>query len=677
MPSHNAGSGRYASAQRYPSKGKSTWSSHSSDARRSSRGGILGVLLGALSALGMLFVKGISALANLISGSSKRGPIMAVLAVLVLVLCFGVFDSVTSMGKVHAHVVVGEVKAKGMTEEELVQALKDTYADRLATNEVTIYKNQEEMDKQSKNPEDSGNLSVEEQAKQTVCWTADQTTLQADIDYNALAQEAMQAGRKGPLDRLVLFLFKRKIPIEVNFNDTSFENFASTMDLTLGKAYTNSELSVENGKATATEAQDGVMVDRDELKEKLSEKLTSTGSDLQFVEEAVETPAEITTEEGQKAADKVNAAIQNGADFSYDGETWSEDAATLGSWVSTFIITDEKGNSTLSPYFDPKKAHDDISTHAVAQFADNTENVTFEKDDAGEITVKLETSGTMPQVNSAISTLNDQVFSEDASVSGTPHIDVQSTTVPAEMSLNEALNVGVISTISEYTTEYTSGAYERNNNIHLAADLLDNSIVKANGGEWSFNDTAGDCNEERGFLAAGSIVNGVTTDEIGGGICQVATTVFNAVYESGLPITERHNHSLYISSYPEGRDAAVSYDTLDLRWENETSSDILLKTSYTDSSLTVTLYGVSPGYTVETETGEWVDGDEPSTIYTYDSNYPVGYQYTKTTGRNGHSIDVTRIVTDKSGTEVRRDLFSSDYDPTDEVIVRGGTESDY
>lgn len=85
----------------------------------------------------------------------------------------------------------------------------------------------------------------------------------------------------------------------------------------------------------------------------------------------------------------------------------------------------------------------------------------------------------------------------------------------------------------------------------------------------------GEANEEAGFQAAHAIINGEYDDAIGGGICQVATTVFNAVYEAGYPVTERRNHSLYISSYPTGRDAASAYPDLDLTWVNDGTSDVL------------------------------------------------------------------------------------------------------
>jgi vancomycin resistance protein YoaR len=635
---------------------------------------LLGVLMLALS----FILKGLKALGALAVAACRRSKAaFAVLVVAAVLVVGGVFDTATHVGKVMNHVHVGEINASGMTEEQLSSVLVQHYGTRLVSSGVTIYASEEAMNNHEQNPQDSGGLSVEQQAAQTVNWYADKASLQAYIDYSGIVAEAMKAGRGGPLDRIGLALSKRTIDVDVNYNEACIELLAQQIDLALGYSYVNSQVIVENGKATATQSSDGVMIDRGELKAKLTEQLIGSKTEnREFFETAVETPAQISTEKGQAAADRANSAISQGVSFQYEGQSWTVDTATMGSWVSTNIVKDDAGECTLSVYIDPKKAQADIAQYAKPSFMGGTETVQFEKQ-GDEIVVKLGSEGTMPQVNRAVSALNDKVLGEGASNASTPDIVIESTSVPSEMTLNQALNAGVVSVISEYTTEYTSGATERNNNIHLAADLLNNSIVKANGGIWSFNETAGECNEEKGFQAAGSIVGDELIDEIGGGICQVATTVFNSVYEVGLPIVERHNHSMYISSYPSGRDAAVSWPDLDLKWENETSSDILLKTSYTDTSITATLYGVDPGYTVTTDTGAWEEGDKYETVYKYDEEYGDGYSYVKSYGSDGQSITVTRTVTDRTGNVVHEDTFVSVYQPTNEVIVRGGTADDW
>jgi VanW like protein len=108
---------------------------------------------------------------------------------------------------------------------------------------------------------------------------------------------------------------------------------------------------------------------------------------------------------------------------------------------------------------------------------------------------------------------------------------------------------------------------------------------------FSFNRTTGERNAAKGFLEAPVIVNGELTTGLGGGVCQVSTTVFNAAFDAGLKITERTNHALYISHYPQGRDATVDYPGVDLKFVNDTGSWLLLRTFVSSSSLTVNLYG--------------------------------------------------------------------------------------
>ncbi|MED9986621.1 MAG: VanW family protein, partial [Streptococcus salivarius] len=201
-------------------------------------------------------------------------------------------------------------------------------------------------------------------------------------------------------------------------------------------------------------------------------------------------------------------------------------------------------------------------------------------------------------------------------------------------------------------------------------------IIPANGGTWSFLDTSGPITEDNGYQNAGAIIAGEYSDAIGGGVCQVATTVFNAVYEAGYPVTQRRNHSLYIASYPEGRDAAIvdSDPRIDLQWKNDTSSDILLVMSYTDSSVTCTLYGVDPGYQVSTEVGEWQEGDKYSTSYVTDDTLSPGDEVIEQYGADGRSISVVRTVSDADGKVLHQETFSSNYSAKDEIIARGPSE---
>jgi vancomycin resistance protein YoaR len=162
-------------------------------------------------------------------------------------------------------------------------------------------------------------------------------------------------------------------------------------------------------------------------------------------------------------------------------------------------------------------------------------------------------------------------------------------TEPPKRTTAEAEAMGITGTVGAYETFY-GGVPNRIHNVQLVAHLVDHKFI-APGATFSFNATTGERSAAKGFLEAPVIVNGELQTGLGGGVCQVSTTVFNAAYEAGLPITARTNHALYISHYPLGRDATVDYPSTDLKFVNDTGHWLLLRTAVGPSSLTVALYG--------------------------------------------------------------------------------------
>jgi vancomycin resistance protein YoaR len=240
-----------------------------------------------------------------------------------------------------------------------------------------------------------------------------------------------------------------------------------------------------------------------------------------------------------------------------------------------------------------------------------------------------------------------------------------------EITTEKARSMGIKERISTYTTTYESGNQPRVNNIHLLGDSLDGALVKP-GGVFSFNGTAGERTAEKGYQEANAIVNGRLVPQLGGGVCQVGTTIFNAVFESGLPVIERRNHSFYIAHYPKGRDATVSWGGPDFKFKNDTENWVLVSVSYTNGSITISLYGTDPGYDVAAETGSWTN-ERPFTVEEIkDPELTQGSRVVEDGGVSGRSITVKRIVS-KSGKVVRTDTFVSNYKPKTQV-VRVGTK---
>lgn len=384
-----------------------------------------------------------------------------------------------------------------------------------------------------------------------------------------------------------------------------------------------------------------------------------------------EADVRIGADEATRVADEVQEALDRGCTFSFERTEWPLGAADLGAWVRTRV--EERGEGfALVPYLDETEAASGLL--GLIRDAGYTSAATVSFDvDGGEVWVSAREGSRYPHTADAAAQAQSALFGSEAAGSDAPSIAIQWGEAPSRTTFDEALEMGLIAPISSFTTEYNDSpsTANRRHNIHAAADLLNNSIARADGGEWSFNDTVGEANEEAGFQAAHAIINGEYDDAIGGGICQVATTVFNAVYEAGYPVTERRNHSLYISSYPTGRDAAIAYPDLDLTWVNDGTSDVLMRSRYTDSSLTVTLYGIDPGYVVSTQTGDWETGEPFKKRTKVDESEPEGTRYVKTAGADGRSVTVHRTVRDRAGNVLHEEDFTSNYAPIDEVTVVG------
>jgi len=242
-------------------------------------------------------------------------------------------------------------------------------------------------------------------------------------------------------------------------------------------------------------------------------------------------------------------------------------------------------------------------------------------------------------------------------------------TRPAKLSTADAAKLGVVGLVSSYTTIY-GGIANRIHNVQLVAHLVDDKLI-APGEEFSFNKTTGARTAAKGFLEAPVIINGELTTGLGGGVCQVSTTVFNAAYEAGLKITARTNHALYISHYPQGRDATVDYPDVDLRFVNDTGHWLLLRTFVGADALTVSLYGTPTGRKIVSQTAPLVVHGKPPVKKTVDKSLKPGEKVIDDPGEPAMTTSVTRDVYAADGKLLQHDVFYSSYRSSPELIRVG------
>jgi hypothetical protein len=234
------------------------------------------------------------------------------------------------------------------------------------------------------------------------------------------------------------------------------------------------------------------------------------------------------------------------------------------------------------------------------------------------------------------------------------------------MTTEEARDLGIKELITFHgedvccTTFYTPGGDEKNqnriHNIHLIADAVNGAIVMP-GATFSLNEYVGQRTIEKGYRLAGAIIGEIVDccddpANVGGGVSQFTTTLYNAVFWSGVEDVEHTPHTLYISRYPEGLEATLGWPDPDLVFRNNTDAAIYIKTEYTDDSVTVKFFGDNGGIQVGMERSERRYFTTPQDYFDADASVPPGEQEVTSEGTPGFTVTVSRIITFPDGSQI-------------------------
>ena len=223
-------------------------------------------------------------------------------------------------------------------------------------------------------------------------------------------------------------------------------------------------------------------------------------------------------------------------------------------------------------------------------------------------------------------------------------------------------------TLSSKTSTFNASLKGRTTNVKLACDFCDNIILNP-GDEFSYNGAVGPRTYERGFKDATVYVAGTTEEGVGGGICQVSSTIYTAALHADLEITERYNHSYTVTYVPLGEDATVVYGAKDFRFRNNTDYPIKLDISYGASSMTVKIIGTNlTNKTVKMSTTT-LSKTPFETIYKLDESLPVDTTEVKNNGYTAYTTETYRIVYE-NGQQVSKTFENkSVYKKMDKVIL--------
>lgn len=236
------------------------------------------------------------------------------------------------------------------------------------------------------------------------------------------------------------------------------------------------------------------------------------------------------------------------------------------------------------------------------------------------------------------------------------HLAEKQVTAAVTAAYLESLNVR--EPIATFSTTFAGEDANRNHNIQLAAAALDKRLVLS-GSQFSFNEIVGKATTQRGYKEAPVIVGGELVEGIGGGICQVSSTLYNTILLADLSIVERRNHGLAVGYLPPGRDAAISYGWIDLKFLNDRNHAVWLRTFIDGNQLTVTFYGkVIPGHEVMILTTELASIKAAEEII-MTAELPRGVREQIKNGQPGYRVTVWRVIR-MNGEEVSREMLSQD-----------------
>lgn len=251
-----------------------------------------------------------------------------------------------------------------------------------------------------------------------------------------------------------------------------------------------------------------------------------------------------------------------------------------------------------------------------------------------------------------------------------PTLELKVEEFPPEQTSEDIEGLGIKAVVSEYSTTFDPKQVDRSYNVHVAASALNGLLIKP-GETISFNEIVGPRSSEAGYRKAPVIINNELVPDLGGGVCQVSTTLYNSLLLADFEIVERVNHSIPVSYAPVGRDATVAYGWIDFKFRNNRDTHIYLTSNIVGNRLTFKVFA-DPKDNKQVEiVNKTEEVIEPKLIKENDPNLEQGTEVVKEEGRKGYKTTTVRIVKENGKVIKREVVTKSYYRPKDRVVAMG------
>ena len=514
-------------------------------------------------------------------------------------------------------------------------------------------------------------------------WILDPAEVDFRVDVAATVDQLMLVGRDGGTVRNlfahVSTLWRtEQVAIDIDVTAELLDGWLASVAGEVDQAPFPGgiEIDPETLAVTALEPREGREVDQDLLADAVLDELQLPGpAELDLPVEIV--PIRITMAQVEQVADQARDALAEPMVLTHGLGDLEVAQADLARLLSLREVEGDEGWSAelhVAP-----GAVEEVFATRTGRYEVEPVNATWDVDRKPPVTFDDKSTTSWRKVPQAL----DVVPSRDGSTFDLERVAAQLADMARRAARTEPLELLILEPefttadaeagrpthlLSTFTTHHAC-CQSRVHNIQRLADMVDGAIVQP-GEQFSINEISGERSCSKGFREAGMIRRGEIVPSCGGGVSQFGTTTFNAAFFAGVQLDEWKAHSFYISRYPMGREATINFPSpnLDVLWTNTTGKPILVKTSYTATSITVSFWGNSDVDEVEAVHGQPTRWRNWSTEYRENKNLKPGTQKTIQSGQRGFTVVVTQLV--HRGNNVTEREIVTVYVPEREIIER-------
>jgi vancomycin resistance protein YoaR len=426
-------------------------------------------------------------------------------------------------------------------------------------------------------------------------FTTDASELGVSVSTASTLEAAFGVGRGGsPVGRLFGWIRSivtpREVALRVSVDKGAVYRTVREQDPGPRTEPTEPRIVLQDGRLAVAEGKDGEGIDAADVIAALPDAAAKGEPFVVSVERGDVAPR-YSSDDVEALIERARTLIDEPVPVKAGDVETSLRAAMVRSWLRSRATDDG-----LELVMDPELALDDLGTELARAGTPATE--TRFTADGGSVRIIPGRSGTKCCAKRAVELIEAVTLGRTGDETFT--IELPLTEREPQLTEAEARALEIVEPVASFTTKHPPNQ-PRVANIHRIADLIRGQVILPDRA-FSVNGFVGRRTTERGFVAAPVIEEGRFSEDVGGGISQFATTLFNAAFFGGLEFGEYQSHSIYISRYPYGREATLSYPHPDLVIKNPTPHGVLIWPTYTADSITVTLY--SKKYVEATQTAQ-------------------------------------------------------------------------